>query len=94
LGDVRRAQAIAVGRVRCTRYQALALVVAQGIGRGGAQHYIQVALHFKAVKQVDCEDVDSKLAMGQEFSMAGTIGRRVNELGLIPLLRGCPACRA
>jgi hypothetical protein len=41
------------------------------------------SLHFKAVKQVIAK-CRFEFAMGKEFSMAGTIGRRVNELASFP----------
>jgi len=51
-------------------------------------NYIQTALYFKAVKNVDWEDVDPKLVMDKDFSSIGgwlaNVDSEIKKLGLIP----------
>lgn len=60
------------------------------------QNYIQTALYFKAVKNIDWENVDPKLVMGKDFSTgsgwSGTVAKKVNELGLVPQTKGGAGC--
>ncbi|MBI4128084.1 MAG: hypothetical protein HY459_03365 [Parcubacteria group bacterium] len=59
------------------------------------QNFIQTALYFKAVKNVDWEDVDLKVVMGKVYSSAsgaGLVVQKVNELGLVPQQKGGVGC--
>lgn len=60
------------------------------------QNYIQTALYFKAVKNIDWGNVDPKLVMGKDFSTgsgwSGTVAKKVNELGLVPQTKGGAGC--
>lgn len=60
------------------------------------QNYIHTALYFKAVKNVDWENVDPETVMGKEFSTisgwSGTVAKKVNELGLVPQQQGGGGC--
>jgi len=58
-------------------------------------NYIQTALYFKAVKNVDWEDVNPKEVMGKVYSSAsgaGLVAQKVNELGLVPQQQGGGSC--
>ena len=52
------------------------------------QNYIQTAVYFKAVKNIDWENVDPKLVMGQDFSSSSgwrkNVGEKLANLGLVP----------
>lgn len=59
------------------------------------QTYVQTALYFKAVNNTDWENVDPRIVMGKGFSAASgaaVVGKKVNELGLIPQQGGGAGC--
>lgn len=59
------------------------------------QTYIQTALYLKAVSNTDWEGVDPRMVMGSVYSTSsgsGVVGKKVNELGLIPPQRGGAGC--
>lgn len=59
------------------------------------QNYIETALYFKAVKNVDWEDVDPKVVMDEVYSSAsgaGLIAQKVSELGLVPQQKSGAGC--
>lgn len=49
-------------------------------------NYIQTALYFKAVKNVDWENVDPKVAMGKDFSSGSGSAKISSEVAKIPKL--------
>ncbi|MEK7578440.1 MAG: hypothetical protein AAB456_01855 [Patescibacteria group bacterium] len=58
-------------------------------------NYIQTALYFKAVKNVDWENIDPKLVMDKAYSSAsgaGLVAQKVKELGLVPQQKGGAGC--
>jgi hypothetical protein len=58
-------------------------------------NYIQTALYFKAVKNVDWEDVNPKEVMGKVYSSASgasLVAQKVSELGLVPQQKGGASC--
>ncbi|OHA13626.1 MAG: hypothetical protein A3G49_05835 [Candidatus Sungbacteria bacterium RIFCSPLOWO2_12_FULL_41_11] len=52
------------------------------------QNYIQTAVYFKAVKNIDWEKVDPKIVMGKDFSSSSgwrkNVGEKLANLGLVP----------
>lgn len=60
------------------------------------QTYIETALYFKAVKNVDWENVDPKVIMGKDYSSitgwSGTVAKKVAELNLVPKQQGGAGC--
>ena len=52
------------------------------------QNYIQTAVYFKAVKNIDWENVDPKIVMGKDFSSSSgwrkNVGEKLANLGLVP----------
>lgn len=59
------------------------------------QNYIETALYFKAVENVDWENVDPKVIMDKAYSSAsgaGMVAQKVNELGLVPQQQGGGGC--
>ncbi|MDP3727708.1 MAG: hypothetical protein Q8R35_03680 [bacterium] len=59
------------------------------------QNYIQTALYFKAVKNVDWGDADPKVVMDKVYSSAsgaGLVAQKVSELGLVPQQKGGAGC--
>jgi len=61
-------------------------------------NYLQTALYFKAVKNIDWENVDPKLALGKDYSTisgwSGTVAKEVASRGLVPQAQGGAGCRA
>lgn len=59
-------------------------------------NYIQTALYFKAVKNIDWEDVSAREVMGKDFSTISgwstSVAQKVNELGLMPQQKGGAGC--
>ena len=59
-------------------------------------NYIQTALYFKAVKNVDWDKVDPKLVMGKEYSSISgwyeNVDAEVKRLGLVPQQQGGAGC--
>ena len=60
------------------------------------QNYIQTALYLKAVKNIDWENVDPKVAMGKDYSsLSGwyvTVDKEVKRLNLLPKQQGGSTC--
>lgn len=60
------------------------------------QTYIETALYFKVVKNIDWENIDPKLVMGKDFSSvtgwSGTVQKKVAELKLVPTKQGGAGC--
>lgn len=59
------------------------------------QNYIEAALYFKAVKNIDWEDVDPKAVMDKVYSSAsgaGLVAQKVSELGLVPQQKSGAGC--
>ncbi|MBI2097313.1 MAG: hypothetical protein HYT46_00010 [Candidatus Vogelbacteria bacterium] len=59
-------------------------------------NYIQTALYFKAVKNIDWENVDPKIVMGKDYSSIGgwyaNIDSEIKKLGLVPQDRSGANC--
>ncbi len=60
------------------------------------QTYIETALYFKAVKNIDWENVDPKVIMGKDYSSitgwSSTVAKKVAELNLVPTQQGGAGC--
>lgn len=60
------------------------------------QNYIQTAIYFKVVKNIDWEDVDPKTVMGKDFSSISgwneNVNREVSKLNIIPQKKGGANC--
>lgn len=60
------------------------------------QTYIETALYFKAVKNIDWENVDPKVIMGKDYSSitgwSGTVAKKVAELNLVPTQQSGAGC--
>jgi len=60
------------------------------------QTYIETALYFKAVKNIDWENVDPKVIMGKDYSSvtgwSNTVAKKVAELNLVPTQQGGAGC--
>lgn len=58
--------------------------------------YVQTALFFKAVKGMNWQDVDPKVVMSRDYSSGtgwyDTVGKKVQELGLVPEAEGGASC--
>lgn len=58
-------------------------------------NYIQTALYFKAVENIDWENVNPKTVMDKVYSSASganLVAKKVNELGLVPQTKGGAGC--
>ena len=59
-------------------------------------NYIQTALYFKAVENLDWDEVNPKLVMGKEYSSIGgwyeNVDAEVKRLGLVPQQQGGAGC--
>jgi hypothetical protein len=59
-------------------------------------NYIQTALYFKAVENLDWDKVDPKLVMGKEYSSIGgwykNVDAEVKRLDLVPQQQGGAGC--
>ncbi len=60
------------------------------------QTYIETALYFKVIKNIDWENVDPKMIMGKDYSSitgwSGTVAKKVAELNLVPTQQGGAGC--
>lgn len=59
-------------------------------------NYIQTALYFKAVKGIEWENIDPKLALGKDYSTisgwSGTVAKEVASRGLVSQTQGGAGC--
>ncbi len=59
------------------------------------QNYIQTALYFKAIENIDWEDINPKVVMDKVYSSASgaaLIAQKVSELNLVPQQKGGAGC--